>query len=54
MAKKKNYDSQTNPVRCKKEDKETLNQMFLDVRNKFYADKRKILEVARNEESKEF
>ena len=50
MAKKKNFDSQTNPVRCKKEDKETLNQMFLDVRNQFYADKRKILVEKRSEE----
>ena len=50
MAKKKNYDSQTNPVRCKKEDKETLNQMFLDVRNQFYSDKRKILVEKRSEE----
>ena len=50
MAKKKNFDSQTNPVRCKKEDKETLNQMFLDVRNKFYADKRKILVERRSDE----
>ena len=36
MAKKKNFDSQTNPVKCKSIDREILNKMFLNLRNRYY------------------
>lgn len=36
MAKKKNFDSQTNPVRCKKEDKEMLDKIYKKLRDFYY------------------
>ena len=36
MAKKKNFDSQTNPVRCKKEDKEMLDKIYIKLRDFYY------------------
>jgi len=50
MAKKKNFDSQTNPVRCKKEDKETLNHRYTKIQKQYKQRFRKILVEKRSEE----